>query len=110
MAARRHPPSPRFSVADSAMATMLDISERASNKLRVLAAVVRSRAFHSGWPNFGTNGWSAVPMDNPGFMGSGECAGHLDRDVNSFTERDKSAHQALPQRFAFDQFAGDVMG
>ena len=42
-------------------------------------------------------------------MSGGERARHLDGDVNSFTQLHSSAHQTLTQRFAFDQFTGDVV-
>ena len=48
-------------------------------------------------------------MDNAGFVGGGERARHLDRDVNSFTQLHSPAHQTLTQRLAFDQFTGYVM-
>src|SRR5205823_4509034 len=85
MAARQHPPSPRFGVAGSAVATTLRIYETASNKLgglaalvrrrvhrrhachyrqlRALVAVVGNRALHLGRSNSGTNGSSTVPVD-----------------------------------------------
>ena len=50
-----------------------------------------------------------VAMDNACFVGGDERTGHLDRDVNSFTDLDSPAHQMLTQRLAFDQFAGYVM-
>src|SRR5439155_25061584 len=64
MAARRHPPSPRFGVAGSAVATTLPIYETTSNTLEVLAAVVRNRALHSGRLNSGMDGSSTVPVDS----------------------------------------------
>ena len=64
MAARRHPPSPRFGVAGSAVAITLRICQIASNTLEVLVAVVRSRGLHSGGPNSGTNGSSTAPVDS----------------------------------------------
>ena len=48
-------------------------------------------------------------MDNSGFVCSSESTGHLDRDVNSFTQLHPSMRQTFAQRLAFDQFAGYVM-
>src|SRR5882724_9665376 len=50
-----------------------------------------------------------VAMDNARFMGGGECARHLDRNINSVTDLDSPARQTLTQCLAFDQFTGDVM-
>src|SRR6184192_1829395 len=48
-------------------------------------------------------------MDNAGFVGGGERARHLYRDVNSFPQLHSPAHQTLTQCLAFDQFTGYVM-
>src|SRR5438067_6069061 len=48
-------------------------------------------------------------MDNAGFVGGGERARHLYRDVNSVTQLHSPAHQTLTQCLAFDQFTGYVM-
>src|SRR4030095_15407781 len=50
-----------------------------------------------------------VTVDNASFVGCRERTGHLDRDVNSFTQLHSPAHQTLAQCLAFDQFAGNVM-
>ena len=44
-----------------------------------------------------------------GVMGGGECARHLDRNVNSFTQLDALAVRPFTQCFAVDQVAGYVM-
>ena len=49
-------------------------------------------------------------MDNPSFMGGGERACHLDRNIDRFTDLHSPARQTLTQRLAFDQFTGDVVG
>src|SRR5439155_8730233 len=51
-----------------------------------------------------------VAMNNPGFMGGGERACHLDRNIDSFTDLDSPAPETLTQCFAFDQFTGNVVG
>src|SRR5438477_5365991 len=46
-----------------------------------------------------------VAMNNSCVVRGGERTGHLDRDINSFTQLHWSARQTLTQRLAFDQFA-----
>src|SRR5438132_6432450 len=50
-----------------------------------------------------------VAMDNARFMSRGECARHLDRNIDSFTDLDSPAQPTLPQCLAFDHFTCDVM-
>ena len=48
-------------------------------------------------------------MNNSGFVCSSERTGHLDGDLNRFTQLHPSMRQTLTQRLAFDQFACYVM-
>src|SRR5438876_1105139 len=50
-----------------------------------------------------------VTVHNPGLMSGGERAGHLNRDVHSFTNLDSPARETLTQRLALNQFTSDVM-
>src|SRR5438034_3664455 len=53
--------------------------------------------------------WLDVAIDNSRLVSGGERTRHLKRNVDSLTQLHRSARETLTQRFAFDQFAGDVM-
>ena len=50
-----------------------------------------------------------IAMNNSGFVCSSERTGHLDGDLNSFTQLHPSMRQTLTQCLAFDQFARYVV-
>ena len=48
-------------------------------------------------------------MHNSGFMGSGQCACHLNRNIDRFTHLQVFTRETLTQCLAFDQFTGNVV-
>ena len=48
-------------------------------------------------------------MDNAGLVGGRERSRHLDCHIDRFVQPHSPARETLTQRFAFDQFAGNVV-
>ena len=48
-------------------------------------------------------------MDNAGFVCGGQCARHLDDNLDSFIHLHRPAVKTLTQRFTFDEFTGYVI-